>query len=118
MRPSTEDLRKHKRYEVENSVSVSSHGVYQITNISNGGFCFRCPPYTPISDFWETDIITSVASLEGFPTKRVWVSMAENGTHEYLPTVVGVKFGRLSKKQGALLSQLVETISQGDGVEH
>jgi hypothetical protein len=44
--------------------------------------------------------------------------MAENGTHEYLPTVVGVKFGRLTKKQEALISKLIETISESDSLEH
>ncbi len=118
MQPTAEDRRKHKRYKVENSVSVSSYGVFQITDISKGGFSFRCPPYTPVEDFWETDILTSIALLEGLPAKRAWVSMAENGTHEYLPTVVGVKFGRLTKKQDALVSQLIETISEGDSPEH
>lgn len=118
MQPTAEDRRKHQRYNLENSVSVSSHGVNQITDISKGGFCFRCPPFTPVSDFWETDIITSITSLEGFPVKRVWVTMAENSTHEYLPTVVGVKFGRLTKKQDTLLLQVIEAISQTEGPEH
>ena len=90
MRPAAEERRQHKRHKLDNSVSVSSLGVFQVTDISRGGFCFRCPPYTPISDFWETDIITAVVSLEGFPAKRAWVSMTENGTHEGLPMIVGV----------------------------
>jgi hypothetical protein len=118
MQPTTEDRRKHERYKLENSVSVSSHGVNQITDISMGGFCFRCPPFTPVSDFWETDIITSVATLEGFPAKRIWVSMVENGTHEYLPAEVGAKFGKLTKKQSTLLSEVIEAISHTEGPEH
>jgi len=118
MQPTAEERRKHKRYKLENSVAVSSHGVFQIMDMSMGGFCFRCPPYTPVSDFWETDILTSVTSLEGLPAKRAWVSMAENGTHEYLPTVVGVKFGRLTKKQNDLIAQLIETISPDDSPQH
>lgn len=118
MQPTAEDRRQHKRYQIDNSVSVSSHGVFQIIDISEGGFCFKCPPYTPISDLWETDILTSVTLLEGLPAKRAWVSMAENGTHEYLPTVVGVKFGKLTKKQDSLISEIIQTISQSDGSEH
>lgn len=118
MQPTTEDRRRHKRYNPENSVSVSSHGIFQIVDISKGGFCFRCPPYTPISDFWENDILTPITSLEGFPAKRVWVSMAENSSHEYLPTIVGVKFGKLTRDQNTLLSQLIDAISEGDGSEH
>lgn len=118
MQPTTEDRRKHRRYKLENSVSVSSNGIFQILDISRGGFRFKCPPYTPVPDFWETDILTSAASLEALPAKRAWVSMAENSHHEYLPTVVGARFGRLSKKQDELLSELINTISKGDDTEH
>jgi hypothetical protein len=118
MHPTAEERRQHKRFHVENSVSVSPHGVFQVMDISKGGFCFKCPPYTPISDLWETDIVTSVATLEGFPVNRVWVSMAENSTHAYLPMSVGVKFGRLTQKQDTELSQIIEAISEADGTEH
>jgi hypothetical protein len=106
MQPTAADRREHKRYLIENSVSVSSHGVFQVMDISKGGFCFKCPPYTPISALWETDIVTSVATLEGFPVNRVWVSMTENSTHAYLPMSVGVKFGKLNQKQDIELSQV------------
>ena len=118
MRLSNEERRNHRRYTLDNSVTISSNGIFQVTDISRGGFCFRCPPYTPISDGWETDIVTSVASLAGFPAKRVWVSMTENRTHEHLPTVIGVKFGKLTKEQDSLLSQLIEDISRSDSRVH
>ena len=118
MRLTNEERRKHKRYELDNSVSVSSHGIFQIIDLSRGGFRIKCPPYALIPDFWETDILTSVTALESLPAKRTWVSLSENGSHEYLPTVVGVKFGKLTKQQDALLSQLIEAISQGDVPEH
>lgn len=118
MRLSNEERRNHRRYTLDNSVTISSNGIFQVTDISRGGFCFRCPPYTPISDGWETDIVTSAASLAGFPAKRVWVSMTENSTHAHLPTVVGVKFGKLNKEQVSLLSQLLADLSNGDSSEH
>ena len=118
MQPTAEDRRKHKRYPVENSVSVSPHGVFQVMDISKGGFRFKCPPFTPISDVWETDIVTSVATIEGFPVNRVWVSMSENSSHAYLPMAVGVKFGELTKEQDKELSQVIEAISEADGTEH
>ncbi len=118
MQPTTEDRRRDKRYPIENSVSVSPHGVFQVMDLSKGGFCFKCPPYTPISDIWDTDIVTSVATLEGFPVNRVWVSMTENSTHAYLPMSVGVKFGRLTKQQHSQLSQVIESISQEDDTIH
>jgi hypothetical protein len=117
MRPTAEDRRQHRRYELENSISVSSDGIFQITDISRGGFCFKCPPSTSISDFLETDILTPVEQLKSFPAKRVWVSMAENGSHEFLPMVVGAKFRRLTQKQEAVLSQIIQAISTKDGPE-
>jgi hypothetical protein len=118
MGPATEERRQHKRYELENSVSISSQGIFQVADIGRGGFCFTCPPYTPIKDFWVTDIISSVASLEGFPAKRVWVSITENGAHEYLPTVVGVKFGTLTKNQETILQQLLVILEQSSSTLH
>jgi hypothetical protein len=103
---------------MENSVSVSSHGIFQVMDLSKGGFCFKCPPYTTISELWETDIVTSIATLEGFPVSRIWVSMTENSTHAYLPMAVGVKFGKLSQKQNLILSQVIDAISEPDTTEH
>ena len=118
MQLTIEERRKHRRYKLENSVSVSSQGIFQVTDISRGGFCFRCPPYTPLTDVWVTDILSSVAALQGFPAKRVWVSMTENGTHEYLPTVVGVKFGKLTQNQESLLLQLLDTLDKTSSTLH
>jgi len=105
-----EERRQHRRYRLENSVSISSHGIFQLTDLSRGGFCFRCPPYTPITDVWVTDILTSAFSLEGFSAKLAWVSVTENGKRGYLRTMGGAKFTRLDKKQDSLLEQLIETI--------
>ena len=110
MPPPTEDRREHKRYTLDNSLAIASLGTFQVTDISKGGFCFKCPPDTLVLDDWRTDIITSPVFLEGFPARRVWVSMAENGNHEYLPTVVGVKFGKLTPKQESVLLRLLENL--------
>jgi hypothetical protein len=110
MQPVTENRRRHKRYKLDNSLSIASLGTFQVTDISRGGFCFKCPPRTLIPDVWETDILTSATFLEGFTARRVWVSLAENGNHEYLPTTVGVKFGKLTPKQESLLRGLLENL--------
>ncbi len=112
------ERRQHPRYKIENSVVISENGIFQITDISNGGFCFRCPPYTSISEFWETDILTSVEKLENVSVKRVWVAMHENHSHMYLPTVVGIQFGKLTQKQQTALSQIIEELSQDAGSVH
>ena len=118
MGPATDERRQHKRYKLENSVSITSEGIFQVADISRGGFCFTCPPYTPIKDFWVTDIISTVALIKGFPTKRVWVSITENSAHEYLPTVVGVKFGKLTQNQETKLLQLLVTLEKSSGTLH
>ena len=118
MQPTAEERRQHKRHKLENSVAISSQGIFQIVDISRGGFRFKCPAYTPVPDSWETDILTLASSLDSLPVKRAWVSMSENGDHEYLPTVVGVKFGKLSQEQELLLTELIKTVSQGRDTEH
>ena len=118
MQSTVENRRQHKRYKLDNSVTVSTQGLFQIIDISRGGFSFRCPPDTPVPDSWDTDILSSASSLNGFPAKRVWVSISENGDHNYLPTVVGVKFGKLTKAQDTLLAQLIQATSQSDSPEH
>jgi hypothetical protein len=118
MGSTTEERRQHKRYKLENSVSISSEGIFQVGDISRGGFCFKCPPYTPITDVWVTDIISSIASLQGVPAMRVWVSITENSTHEYLPTIVGVKFGKLTQNQETILLQLLDALDQSSSTLH
>ena len=112
MIPRDEDRRRHKRYKVENSVSISSDGVFQVTDISRGGLCFRCPPFTSISDFWDSDILTPIEQLKTFSAKLVWFFMSEDSSYSVSPMIVGAKFRKLSKKQSLLLSNLIEAASR------
>ena len=114
----TEERRQHKRYRLENSVSISTEGIFQVTDISRGGFCFKCPAYTQIKDIWVTDIISNLILLEEVSAKRVWVSITENSGHEYLPTIVGVKFGKLTQHQETLLRQLIDTLDRSHTTLH
>ena len=106
----TKERRRHKRYKLDSSLSIGSLGTFQVTDISRGGFSFKCPRYTLISDVWQTDILTSAVFLDGFPANRVWISVAENNTREYLPMIVGVEFGKLTPKQESLLRRLLDTL--------
>lgn len=107
-----QERRKYSRYEIANAVSINSEGVYQIIDISQGGFRFKCPPHTAIPEDWVTDIINSVIPIEGVSASKVWVSIYENGNTN-LPTlmVVGAKFDKLIKKQKVKLMKLLKHIS-------
>lgn len=118
MRLTTDERRQHRRYKPDNSVAISSQGVFQVSDISRGGFCFKCPPYTPLTDIWVTDIISSEASLQDFPAKRVWVSMTENNSHNYLPTIVGVRFGELTQEQESLLQHILDNLEKNSSTLH
>ena len=118
MQQITEDRRHHKRYKLDNSLSIDSLGTFQVTDISRGGFSFKCPPDTQISDVWETDILTSAVFLDGFPVIRVWVSKTDNSTREYVPTIVGVKFGKLTPKQESLLLRLLDNLESNRSNPH
>ena len=118
MQPTGKERRRHTRHKLENSVSISTQGIFQIEDISRGGFRFKCPPYTSVPDSWETDILTSTASLFGFPVEPAWVSIVENGNNEYLPIVIGAKFGSLTEEQDSLLSQLIDDLSRWEEIQH
>ena len=106
------ERRQHQRFKIENSVLVSSDGVYQISNIGIGGFCYRCSAHSTIPDFLEIDILTPIMQLQNLPAQRAWLSTLEVGAQEYLQVLVGAKFGRLKKDQTAHLFQLIKTLSQ------
>lgn len=117
MPPVVKDRRRHPRYKIENSVSIMPDGVYQVTDISRGGFCFKCPPYTAIRDNWVTDILNPIEPLEGYPVSRVWVSTPVNNSRGYMPIVVGAKFKSLSNDQNALLSRIMQSLPQNSEPE-
>ena len=103
--------RQHERHPVDNAVSVTSKDCFQLVDISKGGFSIKCPPYTGLPSSWETDILNPIDQLIGYPAKRVWVSMPAYNNRDFLPMVVGVQFGKLSKEQNDLLSQVIKRIA-------
>ena len=114
-----QERRKHIRYKLENAVSINPEGVYQLLDISRGGFCFRCHPHTVLNDFWETDIINSVIPLENFPAKKIWISLHEDWQLK-LPIVmlVGVKFNKLESEQKNNLAKLLKKLEPTIGPSH
>lgn len=107
-----QERRKTARYEVENSLSIQTEGVYQVVDISEGGFRFKCPPHTAIPETWQTDIISSIIPLEQFAVRKVWVSIYENG-HSDVPALmeVGAKFDFLKEEQEINLKQFMKNLS-------
>ncbi len=55
--------------------------------------------------------------LLAFNKPQQAISTVGNGSHEFLPIVVGAKFGRLTKEQSRILSQFIQAVSQIDGPE-
>jgi len=106
-----EERRQHQRYEIENSVSVTPQGVFQITDISKGGFCLKCPPYTSVSMKWVTDILTPITDLKECLVEKAWAAVHENG-NAHLPAIinVGVQFGSLTQDQTSSLTKLIDSI--------
>ena len=107
-----EERRKYPRFKLDNAVSINPNGVYQLEDISEGGFRFKCHPHTSLPETWETDIINSMLSLEEYPARKVWISLRENGQYN-LPSlmIVGAKFNKLNKDQKQKLTELLDSIS-------
>jgi hypothetical protein len=110
MRLITEDRRRHQRYKIKNFVVVTIEGIYQLIDISKGGFSFKCSPYTSLQETWLTDILNPLEQLLGYPAKRVWIATPEDSSRELLQMLVGVRFGTLTKKQRSLLAQVIQRI--------
>jgi hypothetical protein len=109
-----QERRKYTRHKIGNALSINPAGVYQVVDIGQGGFCFKCPSHTALPESWEVDILNSCIPLEGFPARKVWVSLYENDKSDqpYL-MVVGAKFGKLKSEQKVKLEKILESISQG-----
>ena len=107
------DRRKNLRYVIRNAVVITPEGVYQIEDISRGGFSFKCHPHTAISESWESEIINSEVPLEGFPSFKVRVYFYENRNSNF-PShiIVGAKFGELQQDQSRKIKKLIDRISQ------
>ncbi len=107
------ERRKYIRYQLENAVTIDPNGVYQLEDISEGGFRFKCHPHTFLPEKWKTDIINSIVSLDEIPARKVWISLRENGEYD-LPAlmVVGAKFRNLKEEQKKKLKDLLQSLSQ------
>ena len=112
MKTTAEDRRQHQRHTIENSIMVTNDGVYQLTDISQSGFCFKCPPHADLSDDWVTDIFTPIGDLKNFFAEKKWVLVCEVDDQHFPPLMkVGVKFGQLTKDQHSHLAELIHSIS-------
>jgi hypothetical protein len=113
----TEERRRHRRYQIDNAVTTTHEGIYQIFDISMGGFSFRCAPYAKLPDTWLADILNPLEQLLGYHAIRVWISMPAFSSSEFLPIVMGAKFGTLTKEQRNLLSRVIKAISENNTPE-
>lgn len=111
MKPSFQDRRKHPRYELGNSIMINHDGVFQLVDLSEGGFCFKCPPYADILNEWLSDILTPIGDLKECPVVRKWGAVFENGDfHQPSFMKFGVEFGPLNEDQKDDLVELINSI--------
>lgn len=91
---------------------INHDGVFQMVDISEGGFCFKCPPYRDALDNWIAEIITPIGDLKEYEVEKRWSTIYENG-EVHRPSFVkfGVKFGQLTKEQLDNLTNLIVSIS-------
>lgn len=113
----SEDRRKYQRHKIENSVSETPNGVFQIVDISLGGYCLKCPPFTTIPDAWTTDLLNPIKHLEGYSVERVWVSVPDENSGGFLPMSVGVRFGKLTTEMTGKLSQVIQGVFYDNPLE-
>ena len=112
MKPTTKDRRQHQRHTVENCIMVNNDGVFQLIDVSTGGFCFKCPPHTDVLDAWVTDILTPIGDLKEYFAEKKWgVVYGDGEPYSQLHMKVGVKFGHLTKDQLSHLTELINSIS-------
>jgi hypothetical protein len=92
---------------------VTDDGVYQLTDISQNGFCFKCPPHSDVLDEWKTDILTPIGDLKDYFAEKKWISVFEIDDQHFPPLMkVGVKFGQMTKDQQSHLAELINSISE------
>ena len=109
-RLSKADRRKHERHVIENSVLITANDIFQLIDISRGGFCVKCPDDIGVEDLQDTIILNPVNQLKGYPAKCVWSARWTDDNHELLPIIAGAEFGDLTKEQTSRLIQVLKGI--------
>ena len=111
MNPPIKERRQHQRYTLQNSIMMNHDGVFQLVDISKGGFCFKCPPYADALDDWIADLLTPVGDLKDCEVEKRWSAIIDNGDH-HQPSFMkfGVKFGQLTKEQYVDLKKLLDSL--------
>ena len=108
-----QERRKHTRYEIGNAVVIIPEGVYQIADISMGGFSFKCQSHISIPEILVTDIIEEIRA------KKIWLSIYEDGNFNQFSLIkVGAKFGKLKKEQEQKLKKILQRLSTNVGVSN
>lgn len=112
MKPTNKNRRKNQRHTIENSVMVTNDGVFQLTDISTGGFCFKCSPHADFLEEWVTDILTPTGGLKKYFAEKKWVANYEDDDLHFPPIKkVGVEFRQLSNDQKNHLVELINSSS-------
>jgi hypothetical protein len=107
----SDDRRKYPRYKIENSIVINADGVFQLVDVSKGGFGFKCALDTSIADQWLSDILTPIKNLLGCLSEKIWQTVYVNPDSD-LPMLVhvGVKFNQLTIDQKSNLEECLDSI--------
>ena len=91
---------------------VNHDGVFQLVDMSEGGFCFKCPPYRDALDKWIAEIFTPIGDLKECEVEKRWSTIIKNGDLGR-PSLMkfGVKFGQMSKDQHNDITKLIGSLS-------
>lgn len=109
---STVDIRRrHERRQISEAVVLTSMGVCQVHNLSEGGMSFKCMYLQELPDEWQLDILdTNGTHLKELWVEKVWQKLDKipvNPSHFALS--VGVKFKNLKDDQADLLHKILES---------
>lgn len=107
--PSRTELRRHPRYEIEDVVVVTSEGVCQLGDISEGGLSFKCLYLQDIPDSCTIDLLnTSGTHLHKLEVDKVWEKKRDTeGFAELFSHTVGARFKDLTPEQEVILRHLL-----------
>lgn len=105
------ELRKYKRSNPIKTIAIAPHGVFQVTDISEGGLSFKCFTHTdlPKSCVLSVLCIDKTLNIKSIPAEIVWEAWDGNPSFSGLYIKqIGLKFCQMNQKVKHQLEQLLQ----------